>query len=99
LWSPQKPNLYHFQVELGQDAIQSYLGFRTIEKKKDSQGIVRPFLNGEFVFQLGTLDQGFWPDGSHPDHPPVLQWFTNIFALFCCHDRSLYRSNFASDGI
>ncbi|PLW26352.1 hypothetical protein PCANC_04290 [Puccinia coronata f. sp. avenae] len=71
LWSPQKPNLYHFQVELGQDAIQSYLGFRTIEKKKDSQGIVRPFLNGEFVFQLGTLDQGFWPDGLYT--APTLQ--------------------------
>ncbi|OAV94951.1 hypothetical protein PTTG_26825 [Puccinia triticina 1-1 BBBD Race 1] len=65
LWSPTKPNLYHFQIELGQDVVRSYLGFRTIEKKKDSNGIVRPFLNGEFVFQLGTLDQGFWPDGLH----------------------------------
>jgi len=65
LWSPQSPNLYHFKVELGQDVVQSYLGFRTIEKKKDSRGIWRPFLNGEFVFQLGTLDQGFWPDGLH----------------------------------
>ncbi|KAI7050486.1 hypothetical protein KC352_g45758, partial [Hortaea werneckii] len=26
-------------------------------------GIQRPLLNGEFVFQFGTLDQGFWPDG------------------------------------
>ncbi|KAI7940031.1 hypothetical protein MJO28_013683 [Puccinia striiformis f. sp. tritici] len=64
-WSPHSPNLYHFRVELGQDVVHSYLGFRTIEKKKDSHGIVRPFLNGEFVFQLGTLDQGFWPDGLH----------------------------------
>jgi hypothetical protein len=24
---------------------------------------MRPLLNGKFVFQLGTLDQGFWPDG------------------------------------
>ncbi|KAA1079234.1 hypothetical protein PGT21_004721 [Puccinia graminis f. sp. tritici] len=65
LWSPTNPNLYHFKVELGEDTVQSYLGFRTIEKKKDGNGIVRPFLNGEFVFQLGTLDQGFWPDGLH----------------------------------
>ena len=26
-------------------------------------GVLRPTLNGQFVFQIGTLDQGFWPDG------------------------------------
>jgi hypothetical protein len=26
-------------------------------------GVLRPVLNGRFIFQLGTLDQGFWPDG------------------------------------
>lgn len=26
-------------------------------------GVKRPLLNGEFIFQFGTLDQGFWPDG------------------------------------
>ena len=26
-------------------------------------GVLRPMLNGKFVFQIGTLDQGFWPDG------------------------------------
>lgn len=62
-WSPQAPNLYHFQVEVGRDVVQSYLGFRTIEKRKDVNGVFRPFLNGNFVFQFGTLDQGFWPDG------------------------------------
>ena len=25
--------------------------------------MLRPTLNGQFVFQIGTLDQGFWPDG------------------------------------
>ncbi|MEK8106054.1 hypothetical protein NKG94_14445 [Micromonospora sp. M12] len=25
--------------------------------------MLRPKLNGQFVFQVGTLDQGFWPDG------------------------------------
>ncbi|MBW0489174.1 hypothetical protein O181_028889 [Austropuccinia psidii MF-1] len=65
LWSPTKPYLYHFRVEMGQDVVESYLGFRTIEKKKDEKGILRPFLNGEFVFQFGPLDQGFWPDGLH----------------------------------
>ncbi len=26
-------------------------------------GVVRPLLNGQFVMQLGLLDQGYWPDG------------------------------------
>ncbi|EFP86017.2 uncharacterized protein PGTG_11973 [Puccinia graminis f. sp. tritici CRL 75-36-700-3] len=70
LWSPTKPNLYHFEVKLGKDTVQSYFVLQTIEKKKDTEEIVRPFLNGEFVFQLGTLDQGFWPDGLYtaPTH-------------------------------
>ena len=27
------------------------------------EGVLRPVLNGSFVFQMGTLDQGYWPDG------------------------------------
>jgi beta-galactosidase/beta-glucuronidase len=30
---------------------------------KDEKGINRLFLNNKPLFQLGTLDQGFWPDG------------------------------------
>src|SRR5205085_2381000 len=30
---------------------------------KDDKGVTRMLLNGKFVFQLGPLDQGFWPDG------------------------------------
>ncbi|EGG04268.1 family 2 glycoside hydrolase [Melampsora larici-populina 98AG31] len=63
LWSPSTPNLYYFTVEMGDDLVTSYLGFRSIEKRTDPNGIVRPYLNGEFLFQLGPLDQGFWPDG------------------------------------
>lgn len=47
---------------MGNDEIASYTGFRTISKG-EVDGIVRPLLNGEFIFQFGTLDQGFWPDG------------------------------------
>lgn len=71
LWSPATPNLYYFTVQLGNDTVESYLGFRTIEKKADLKGIVRPFLNGEFVFQIGPLDQGFWPDGIYT--PPTYE--------------------------
>ncbi|KAJ4327892.1 hypothetical protein N0V84_001703 [Fusarium piperis] len=62
-WWPDSPVLYNFTVTLGSgDKVHSYTGFRTITKGK-VEGVTRPLLNGEFVFQFGTLDQGFWPDG------------------------------------
>lgn len=62
LWSPNSPKLYNVTVTLGKDQVQSYTGFRTISKGTVN-GVVRPLLNGEFIFMFGTLDQGFWPDG------------------------------------
>ncbi|KAI8650664.1 hypothetical protein NCS57_01400800 [Fusarium keratoplasticum] len=63
LWWPDSPALYNFTVALESgDKVHSYTGFRTITKGK-VDGVTRPLLNGEFVFQFGTLDQGFWPDG------------------------------------
>jgi len=68
LWSPDSPFLYGLKVELKSggrtvDAVESYFGMRKIEIAKDSKGINRMMLNGKFVFQVGFLDQGFWPDG------------------------------------
>lgn len=68
LWSPDSPKLYNVTVKVGEEEIQSYTGFRTIEKGKVDD-VVRPLLNGEFVFMFGTLDQGFWPDGIYT--PPT----------------------------
>ncbi|KNB09180.1 hypothetical protein FOXG_09810 [Fusarium oxysporum f. sp. lycopersici 4287] len=63
LWWPDSPTLYNITVTLDSgDKVQSYTGFRTISKGK-VENVTRPLLNGEFVFQFGTLDQGFWPDG------------------------------------
>jgi len=31
----------------------------------DGEGLARPTLNGEVIYTLATLDQGFWPDGAH----------------------------------
>ncbi len=45
------------------DSVSSYFGMRKIALRKDDQGVMRIALNDEFVFQVGTLDQGFWPDG------------------------------------
>ncbi len=68
LWTPETPNLYDLAVELADggsklDAVGSYFGMRKIEVAKDDQGVNRLKLNGKFVFQVGPLDQGFWPDG------------------------------------
>ncbi|KAJ5122027.1 hypothetical protein N7448_003157 [Penicillium atrosanguineum] len=68
LWSPSSPNLYNVTVKMGKDLVQSYTGFRTISKGT-VDGVVRPLLNGEFIFMFGTLDQGFWPDGIYT--PPT----------------------------
>ena len=62
LWTPDSPTLYNVSVTLGDDVINSYTAFRTVSRG-EVNGIQRPLLNGEFVFQFGTLDQGYWPDG------------------------------------
>ena len=68
LWSPTDPFLYDLSVQLLKngkpvDTVQSYFGMRKIEIKKDASGIDRIFLNNKYVYNLGVLDQGFWPDG------------------------------------
>ncbi|KPC72875.1 hypothetical protein ADL27_52505, partial [Streptomyces sp. NRRL F-6602] len=68
LWSPDDPFLYDVRAELlpadgaAGDEVGSYAGMRSVGLKK-IDGVQRPVLNGEFVFQTGTLDQGYWPDG------------------------------------
>ncbi|MEP7188207.1 MAG: sugar-binding domain-containing protein [Roseiflexaceae bacterium] len=66
-WTPEQPFLYDLKVVLKQgdqgiDEVTSYFGMRSIGLAKVGQ-YLRPVLNGQFVFQLGLLDQGFWPDG------------------------------------
>ena len=68
LWAPGSPHLYDLRVSLQSngkpvDAVTSYFGMRKIALGKDDKGVTRPLLNGKFVFQVGPLDQGFWPDG------------------------------------
>jgi len=68
LWCPEDPFLYDLKLELrnkrGQvvDVIDSYFGMRSVELGKVG-GVTRTLLNGKFVFHLGLLDQGYWPDG------------------------------------
>ena len=63
LWSPDDPFLYDLTVRVGDDRVTSYFGMRSISVGKGADGKLRTLLNGQFVFSLGTLDQGFWPDG------------------------------------
>lgn len=70
LWSPENPYLYDLQLTLlnkeGKeiDRVSSYFGMRKISvEAKD--GLKYIFLNNKPVFQYGTLDQGWWPDGLH----------------------------------
>jgi hypothetical protein len=69
LWSPNDPYLYDLEVTLenakGQpvDKVKGYFGMRKISLETDSSGFRRLMLNNRFVFQLGPLDQGFFPDG------------------------------------
>jgi len=63
LWTPLTPNLYDITVEMGSDKVQSYFGMRKISVAKDSKGVDRIMLNNKPYFNLGTLDQGFWPEG------------------------------------
>ncbi|MCX6914011.1 MAG: beta galactosidase jelly roll domain-containing protein, partial [Verrucomicrobia bacterium] len=68
LWSPEDPYLYNLTVtlKLGNstlDKVESYFGMRKISLGKDAKGFTRMMLNNKPYFQLGPLDQGFWPDG------------------------------------
>lgn len=74
LWSPDDPFLYDLKIQLMQgkkvvDEIKSYMGMRKIAVAKDADGIPRIMLNNHFLFQLGFLDQGWWPDGLYT--PPT----------------------------
>ncbi|SEM38707.1 Glycosyl hydrolases family 2, TIM barrel domain [Chitinophaga rupis] len=68
LWSPVDPFLYDLKIRLIKDGkivdeISSYFGMRKIAIHKDKAGFERIFLNNQYTYNLGTLDQGFWPDG------------------------------------
>jgi len=69
-WSPDDPFLYNLRVTLRDasgaqvDRTTHYFGMREITTGLVN-GVRRPLLNGQFVVQTGTLDQGYWPDGGY----------------------------------
>ena len=67
LWSPTTPFLYNVTFTVGQgkavsDSVDSYFGMRKISVGP-SGGVPKMLLNNQFVFEIGPLDQGFWPEG------------------------------------
>jgi len=67
-WSPDDPFLYdlHLILRSGEqieDRVESYFGMRKLTLQRDSGGRPRLMLNDKELFQLGPLDQGYWPDG------------------------------------
>jgi len=67
-WSPQDPYLYPLTIRLLKDgiitdSITSYFAMRKITLEPDAAGRPRIFLNHKYLFNLGVLDQGYWPDG------------------------------------
>jgi beta-galactosidase/beta-glucuronidase len=64
LWSPDSPTLYDLDIALKSgDSVKSYFGMRSVEARADAAGVNRIFLNHKPLFQIGPLDQGWWPDG------------------------------------
>lgn len=61
-WSPESPFLYDLRIRLFDneqllDEIESYAGLRSVELR---QG--RMYLNGQAVYLVMVLDQGYWPE-------------------------------------
>ena len=68
LWDTGNPYLYDMKITVTAagkviDEVKSYTGFRKISAQRDANGIMRMQLNNKDLFQLGPLDQGWWPDG------------------------------------
>ncbi|WP_373653657.1 sugar-binding domain-containing protein [Schlesneria sp. DSM 10557] len=63
-WLPKDPGVIEAvdPVPLA-DLVSSYTALRKISVGKDAHGITRILLNDKPLFQVGPLDQGFWPDG------------------------------------
>lgn len=63
MWSPEDPFLYDVSVDLGADAVTSYVGMRSFGRGKSAIGHACLTLNGSPYLPVGLLDQGYWPDG------------------------------------
>jgi hypothetical protein len=71
LWTPDSPTTYPVSVfttankldSKWSDIADTYFAMRSVGVGKDADGVQRLLLNGKPLFQVGPLDQGWWPDG------------------------------------
>ena len=68
LWSPDHPFLYDLQIKLtdgtgNSDKVLSYFGMRKVSMEQIGNRW-RILLNNKFLFHLGCLDQGYWPESN-----------------------------------
>ena len=68
LWSPDSPYLYGLDIQILRngkviDKVAAYTAMREIAVYQKNSNTKLMGLNGEALFQLGPLDQGWWPDG------------------------------------
>ncbi len=61
-WSPSSPFLYNVLIKSESDSVRTYFAMRKIELVTDMRGYKRVKLNGEYIFQSGVLDQGYYPE-------------------------------------
>ena len=87
LWSPTNPFLYDLEVVLKQndtplDTVDSYFGMRKVQLQT-IDGIRRMTLNDAFIFEIGPLDQGYWPDGVYTaPTDEALKWDLDMIKAF-----------------
>jgi len=67
LWSPENPFLYDLTLVVKRgtetvDSVSSYFGMRKISRVTVGS-VTKFYLNNKSIFQMGPLDQGFWPEG------------------------------------
>ena len=67
LWSTDDPVLYDLRIELKGgaavlDRMTRYFSMRKVSLG-EVDGCQRILLNNRFVFQIGLLDEGYWPEG------------------------------------
>ncbi|MGQ8336616.1 glycoside hydrolase family 2 protein [Sunxiuqinia sp. A32] len=89
-WSPESPFLYDLKVSLLDgskvvDEVKSYFGMRTIELAKSKTG-TDILLNGKSIFQMGPLDQNYWPDGGlTPPSDEAMKWEAEYLKRIGCN--------------
>ena len=68
LWSPESPYIYGLDIQILRagkviDRVAAYAPMREVSAYRKNSNTLLMGLNGEGLFQLGPLDQGWWPDG------------------------------------